>query len=240
MSYLLMYGGELSMAKNEAPSRRDRKMAARVSRRDACKLGLAAAVTAAGSDAFGGMGSPATGQRTDSTQKPMNNKVHVVVIGAGAFGGWTALYLLRGGARVTLLDTWGPGNSRASSVGETRVMRGAYGPNQPYTKLAARAMELWKDHEAQWKQKFFHPIGVLWMVEGDGEFERGSLPMLKNAGIPFDQLPASELSGRWKQINFEKVEWGIWEPHSGYLLARASTQAVVEHFISEGGEYRQG
>jgi glycine/D-amino acid oxidase-like deaminating enzyme len=63
--------------------------------------------------------------------------------------------------------------------------------------------------------------------------------MLKEAGIPFEQLPASELSKRWKQINIEKVEWGIWEPHSGYLLARASTQAVVEHFVAEGGEYRQ-
>jgi glycine/D-amino acid oxidase-like deaminating enzyme len=118
-------------------------------------------------------------------------------------------------------------------------MRGAYGPNQPYTKLAARAMELWKEHETRWKQNFFHRTGVLWMVEGDGEFERGSLPMLKDAGISFEQLSASDLALRWKQINFEKVEWGIWEPHSGYLLARASAQAVVEHFVAEGGEYRQ-
>src|SRR5262249_25101555 len=107
------------------------------------------------------------------------------------------------------------------------------------TKMAARAMELWQDHEAQWKQKFFYRIGVLWMVESDGEFERGSLSMLKDAGIPFEQLGAKELAQRWKQLNFEKVEWGIWEPCSGYLLARASTQAVVEHFLSEGGEYRQ-
>jgi glycine/D-amino acid oxidase-like deaminating enzyme len=104
--------------------------------------------------------------------------------------------------------------------------------------MAARAMELWKSHEAEWKQKFFHPIGVLWMVEGDGEFERGSLPMLKDAGIPFEQLPANEMARRWQQINFEKVEWGIWEPQSGYLLARASAQAVVEHYVAEGGEYR--
>jgi len=169
----------------------------------------------------------------------MSNKPHIAVVGAGAFGGWIALHLLRGGARVTLFDAWGPGNSRASSGGETRVMRGAYGPGQPYTRMAARALEHWKENETKWNQKFFHPIGVLWMVEGDGEFERGSLPMLKDAGIPFEQLPVSELSRRWKQINFDKVEWGIWEPQSGYLLARASTQAVVEHFVAEGGEYRQ-
>jgi glycine/D-amino acid oxidase-like deaminating enzyme len=151
---------------------------ARLSRRDACKLALAGLVTAGGIPKF------------------MDKKPHVAVIGAGAFGGWTALYLLRGGARVTLIDAWGPGNSRASSGGETRVMRGAYGPNQPYTKLTARAMELWTENEAGWKQKFFHRTGVLWMVEGDGDFERGSLPMLKDAGIPFDQLPAGEMTRR--------------------------------------------
>jgi glycine/D-amino acid oxidase-like deaminating enzyme len=105
--------------------------------------------------------------------------------------------------------------------------------------MAARAMELWQDHETHWKQQFFHRIGVLWMVESDGEFEQGSLPMLKDAGILFEQLEVKQLAQRWKQINFEKIEWGIWEPQSGYLLARASTQAVVEHFVAEGGEYRQ-
>lgn len=169
----------------------------------------------------------------------MMDRAHIAVIGAGAFGGWTALYLLRGGARVTLIDAWGPGNSRASSGGETRVMRGAYGPGQPYTKLAARAMHLWKEHEARWKRKFFFPIGVLWMTEGAGEFERGSIPVLKDAGISFEELPAREMQRRWPQINFDNIEWGIHEPHSGYLLARASARAVLEHFVAEGGEYRQ-
>jgi len=168
----------------------------------------------------------------------MPAKPHVAVIGAGAFGGWTALYLLRAGAQVTLVDAWGPGNSRSSSGGETRVIRGTYGPDQPYTKLAARALELWKENQSQWKRKFFFPIGVLWMVEGSGEFERGSLPLLKEAGIPFEELSTAEMARRWPQISFDQVEWGIYEPESGYL-ARASAQAVVEHFIAEGGEYRQ-
>ncbi len=169
----------------------------------------------------------------------MNSKLHVAVIGAGAFGGWTALHLLRSGARVTLLDAWGPGNSRASSGGETRVIRGAYGPDQPYTKLAARALELWKEHERQWHRKFFFPIGVLWMAERNDAFERGSLPLLKDAGICFEELSAKDLARRWPQINFQDIEWGIYEPQSGYLLARASTHAVVEAFVNEGGEYRQ-
>ena len=168
----------------------------------------------------------------------MTSKPHIAVIGAGAFGGWTALYLLRGGARVTLLDDWGPGNSRSSSGGETRIIRGAYGPDQPYTRLASRALDLWKQHEAQWKRKLFFPIGVLWMVAGDDTYERGSIPLLENAGIPFEQLTKNELIRRWPQIDFENVEWGIHESQSGYLLARASAQAVVEQFVGEGGDYR--
>jgi monomeric sarcosine oxidase len=169
----------------------------------------------------------------------MTSKPHIAVIGAGSFGGWTALYLLRAGARVTLLDAWGPGNSRASSGGETRIIRGAYGPDQPYTHMAARALELWKENESKWQQRFFFPIGVLWMVQSDGEYERGSLPLLKDAGIPFEELDQKELARRWPQISFEDVEWGIYEPHSGYVLARSSAQAVVEHFVAEGGIYRE-
>jgi glycine/D-amino acid oxidase-like deaminating enzyme len=169
----------------------------------------------------------------------MASQPHIAVIGAGAFGGWAALYMLRGGAQVTLVDAWGPGNSRASSGGETRIIRGAYGPDQPYTKLAARALEIWKEHESRWKRKFFFPIGVLWMAQGSGEFERGSLPLLKDAGIPFEQLATNEMARRWPQINFDQIAWGIYEPDSGYLLARSSAHAVVEHFIAEGGQYRQ-
>jgi len=164
---------------------------------------------------------------------------HIAVIGAGAFGGWTALYLQRRGARVTLLDAWGPGNSRASSGGETRVIRGVYGPDQPYTALAARAMQLWREHQKRWRRKFFFPAGVLWMADSAAEFERGSLPLLKEAGIPFEELTASQMTRRWPQINFERSAWGIFEPQSGYLLARASARAVVEHFLAEGGDYRQ-
>src|SRR2546428_13366338 len=93
----------------------------------------------------------------------MGSKSRIAVIGAGAFGGWTALYLLRRGARVTLLDAWGAGNDRASSSGETRVIRGTYGPTQPYTKMAARAMEFGGEHEKRRGPQLLHFIGGLGM-----------------------------------------------------------------------------
>jgi len=170
----------------------------------------------------------------------MKSKPHVAVIGAGAFGGWTALHLLESGARVTLLDAWGPGNSRASSGGETRVMRGTYGPNQPYTALAARALKLWQKYERQWKVQLLHRAGVLWMATGrDDDFESGSVEMLREAKIKFHELSSTTMKKRWPQINFDGIRWGIYEPECGYLEARASCQAVVDAFVAQGGTYRQ-
>jgi sarcosine oxidase len=167
-------------------------------------------------------------------------EAHVAVVGAGTFGGWTALHLLEGGARVTLLDAWGPGNSRASSGGETRVMRGTYGPDQPYTEMAARALKLWQKYERRWKRQFLHRTGVLWMASGrDDAFESGSVEMLRQAKIKFQELSTAQMKKRWPQINFEGIEWGIFEPECGYLDARASCQAVVEAFVAAGGRYRQ-
>jgi monomeric sarcosine oxidase len=170
----------------------------------------------------------------------VKTKTHTAVIGAGAFGGWTALYLLRRGAKVTLVDAWGPGNSRASSGGETRVIRGTYGPHQPYTKMAARATQLWKENEKRWKKKLIHQTGVLWMVTaGDDHFERESLPLLRDAGIAYQELSVQEMAAGWPQINLEGVHWGIYEPDGGFLTARIACQAVLDGFLAEGGEYRQ-
>ena len=167
-------------------------------------------------------------------------KPHIAVIGAGAFGGWTALFLLRRGAKVTLIDAWGPGNSRSSSGGETRIMRGTYGPRQLYTNMAARALRLWKEHETRWSRQFFHRTGVLWIATSENdEYERSSLPMLREAGIAYEELSAREVGKRWPQMNVEDVRWAIYESESGFLTARTACQAVVEGFLAEGGEYKQ-
>src|ERR1044071_802610 len=71
------------------------------------------------------------------------SKPRIVVIGAGALGGWTALQLRKLGAAVTLVDSWGAGNPRSSSGGETRVIRAVYGPDRVYTEMVRRSYELW-------------------------------------------------------------------------------------------------
>jgi glycine/D-amino acid oxidase-like deaminating enzyme len=119
-------------------------------------------------------------------------------------------------------------------------MRGAYGADQPYTQMAARAMQLWTKHERRWKRRFLHRTGVLWMASGkDDSFERGSLPVLRKAKIKYQELSIAQMKKRWPQINFEGVAWGLFEPECGYLEARASCQAVVDAFVDQGGKFQQ-
>jgi glycine/D-amino acid oxidase-like deaminating enzyme len=178
---------------------------------------------------------PESGER-QANAKPQQ---HVAVIGAGAFGGWTALHLLRRGAKVTLLDAWGPGNSRASSGGETRVIRATYGPDRIYVEMVARSLELWREAQEQWRKPLLHRSGALWMVGRKDDYERASMPLLKDAGIPFETLTPAEAARRFPQIQMEGVQWALYEPGAGYLMAREACQAVMEAVVREGGEYRQ-
>lgn len=170
---------------------------------------------------------------------PKPKQPHIVVVGAGAFGGWTALLLRRQGARVTLLDAWGPGNSRSSSGGETRVIRATYGPRAIYTHMAARSLVLWKEHEQRWQRRLYHAIGVLWLVESDEQYEKAALPILRDAQIPFEEWTGPEVSRRYPQINCDRVRWAIFEQDGGYLTARRACAAVLEGFLAEGGAYQQ-
>lgn len=162
----------------------------------------------------------------------------VTVVGAGAFGGWTALALLRRGCPVTLVDAWGPGHARASSGGETRVIRGVYGANRLYVELAVRAFALWREHERKAGQRLFHETGALWMVAGeDDTLERTSIPLLRDAGLPFTELTAADAAARYPQIAFDGVRWALLELAAGYLLARRACETVVDAFRAEGGTY---
>ena len=166
-------------------------------------------------------------------------KQHVAVIGAGAFGGWTALHLLRQGAQVTLLDSWGPGNSRASSGGETRIIRATYGPNRVYVQMVVRALALWREHEKRWNRPLYRQIGCLRMPGKDDRYEKAAVPLMREAGLTIEELTPKEAAARWPQMNFQGVPWVLYEKDAGFLTARRNCEAVVTGFVKEGGEYRQ-
>lgn len=162
----------------------------------------------------------------------------VAVIGAGVFGAWTAYFLRKSGVSVALLDAYGPANARASSGGESRIIRMGYGPDEIYTRSSARALPLWKElFEQVGQPQLFQPTGVLWIAQENEEYSRATVATLQKVGVHFDKMTTTRMLRCYPQIVFEEGEWGIYEPESGVLLARRAVQAVVEQAQKNGVEY---
>ena len=148
------------------------------------------------------LGAPRTLGAAAPRREHRAGATHVAVVGAGCFGGWTALMLLRAGARVTLLDAWGAGNSRSSSGDESRVIRSMYNGDPLYTDLVTRAFSLWREEEGRWGRPVYRRTGALWMFEGDDDFARRSVPVMRERGIAVDELTPAEAARRFPQIAF--------------------------------------
>jgi glycine/D-amino acid oxidase-like deaminating enzyme len=163
---------------------------------------------------------------------------HVVVVGAGAFGGWTALSLVRKGARVTLVDAWGPANSRASSGDDTRLIRGMYNGDPLYTDMVVRAFTLWREEEKAWGQTVLLRSGALYLFPHDDAFAQKSLPVMRARGLTVESLSTQEAATHFPQIGFDDVRVAYFEPDAGVLRARASCELVRDSVEREGGTYR--
>src|SRR5678816_4244017 len=128
--------------------------------------------------------------------EPAKNK-KIVVVGAGAFGGWTALHLLRNGYRVTMIDQFGPGNNQSSSGGETRIIRALYGNQQIYFDLTLRAIQLWKENEPLMGEKILHQNGlVVFVPQTTNNFVEASIPLYEIAGLVLEKVSATEAAKR--------------------------------------------
>jgi monomeric sarcosine oxidase len=167
------------------------------------------------------------------------NSYDVAVIGAGVFGAWTALCLRRAGRRVALVDSYGPGNARASSGGESRLIRMGYGADELYTRWSMSSLAMWKEFFAQVKKPLFHQTGILWIANEEDAQAQASRETLKRLDVRHEVLNRRELESRYPQIGFGEASWGMFEPESGVLLARRAAAAVVEAAISEGVDYFQ-
>ncbi|MGB8835886.1 MAG: FAD-dependent oxidoreductase, partial [Candidatus Acidiferrales bacterium] len=163
----------------------------------------------------------------------------VAVIGSGVFGAWTAYILQKSGSTVALLDAYGPANSRASSGGESRIIRMGYGPDDIYTRWSLRALPLWKQifTEAH-RPELFQKTGVLWIAHDQYQYAKDTLTALQNHKIPHERLSLLGLRKHYPQIAFDEDAWGIFEPESGVLLARRAVQTVVEQATKIGVEYK--
>jgi glycine/D-amino acid oxidase-like deaminating enzyme len=197
--------------------------------------------TVAAAHAGAALGRPAAAAQTRAP-------ADVIVVGAGAFGGWTAYYLRQLGARVRLVDAYGPGNSRATSGDETRGVRSSYGDRGVHAELwttwANRAIDRWAAFDADWgrqmKVRLFFSTGDFIFRAAPEAFTERTQEMWKQFRIPFEVANVEDIARDYPQFDLAKIGFALYDPRAGVVRARRACEVVAEAFRQSGGEVLMG
>jgi glycine/D-amino acid oxidase-like deaminating enzyme len=171
----------------------------------------------------------------------------VAVIGAGAFGGWTALHLRQRGVNVVMVDQFGPGNSRATSGDETRGVRSSYGDRSNgrlWMRWARRALGRWKEFDEEQRDhiggQLFFPTGDLICREEEELSTTRTREWWTAEGVRHEVVAVDEARKRWPVVNFDGITVVLFEPDAGVVRARRACEAVGFIFARTGGQVRIG
>jgi sarcosine oxidase len=162
--------------------------------------------------------------------------MHVVVVGAGVFGTWTAHHLIEAGAQVTLVDGYGPANSRSSSGDETRIVRCGYGEDAIYSEMARDSLLQWQalDERAPGRERLWHPCGVLWMAAGNDPYTDATRQTLERGRFTCEVLDRAALSRRYPEIDPGDLEVALLEPGCGIVMSRRAVQTLARELGDRG------
>lgn len=151
----------------------------------------------------------------------------VAVIGAGVFGAWCAAMLQRRGASVALIDAYGAAHARASSGGESRIIRLSYGGDALYSEMALESLAEWRALSARSAPPIYHEMGVLWVSRRDDAYMGKSLEWLAARGLAHRALDATALREAFPQMRFSDAESGFVEHGAGALMAARAVQTLL-------------
>jgi len=158
----------------------------------------------------------------------------LVVVGAGVIGTWIALTAAERGRGVLLLDAFGPGDPRASSGDESRIIRSSHGTESIYPVWARESRERWIRLGQETGEPVFVQSGVAWLAHRDNGFEADSEATLRSLGIPAERLTPDEAAARWP-VSPDGLAFVLFEPEAGVLRARAGVRAAAQRFEALGG-----
>src|SRR6266436_2342901 len=118
----------------------------------------------------------------------------VIVVGAGINGVTSAIELKKRGHKVILVDPGPLPHPLAASTDISKAVRAAYGPDEDYTALADRCIELWRKWNAKFGIELYHETGVLFVCQHrmqPGDFEYESCRILEKQGHRFEHVPST-------------------------------------------------
>jgi glycine/D-amino acid oxidase-like deaminating enzyme len=169
----------------------------------------------------------------------------IVVIGAGGWGSFTALNLRKMGAKVTLVDAYGPGNARSTSGDETRGVRSSYGDRpgeqgELWMLWAREAMKKWSAFDDEWGKELrlnlFHVTGDLIMRSEWDNFQLRTKVWWDKNKIPYQVLNPDDVRKAFPVISMDDITAVLYEPDAGVVRARRAAQAAAAAFEHLGGK----
>jgi glycine/D-amino acid oxidase-like deaminating enzyme len=213
-------------------------------RRDFLKVAGAGAGMAllGGASSVGGSGVPEL--RRVAAIRTTAASPDIVVVGAGTWGSWTALHLRKMGAKVTLVDSYGPGNSRSTSGDETRGVRSSYGDKsgqlgELWMLWARESIKRWIAFDDEWGKEFrlnvFHTTGDLIFRQEWDNFQLRTKVWWDKNKIPYQILKPEDVRKSFPVISIDDITAIIYEPDAGVVRARRSVQHVAAVFEKLGG-----
>ena len=194
------------------------------------------------------IGAAQAGALMSTAARQTRRPADVIVIGAGAFGGWTAFHLRRLGASVRLIDAYGPGNSRATSGDETRGVRSSYGDRgvraELWSRWANQAIDRWARFDEEWgrqmKVRLFFRTGDLIFRQAPETFTERTQEVWKKLSIPYEILKAEDVGRTYPVFNLSNVTFALYDARAGVVRARRACEVVAEAFRQSGGEVLMG
>jgi glycine/D-amino acid oxidase-like deaminating enzyme len=163
-----------------------------------------------------------------------------VIVGAGTFGASLAWTLARAGEEVVLVDQFEPGDRRATSGGESRLIRCGHGADELYTASARRARTLWRELEAETGEELLVEIGMAWFAQREDGWEAESERAMTAQGIPCRRLDPAEGATLFPSLGTDDLAFVLHEPEAGVLRAQRAVQALARQAVAHGAKLVRG
>ena len=167
----------------------------------------------------------------------MNNTSDVIIIGLGAMGSATSMFLSHNGIKVIGFDSYSPPHEFGSSLGHTRVIREAYHEGTTYVPIVQRAYEIWFEMNENSKVPIIDTYGGLLIGRKTGDIEN-ALKSANKYDIPIKKMTTDEISQKFSVLNPPKEYIGLLESRGGAVFVENSINHMLNTALNNGSIHK--
>jgi len=167
----------------------------------------------------------------------MNNTSDVIIIGLGAMGSATSMFLSHNGIKVIGFDSYSPPHEFGSSLGHTRVIREAYHEGTTYVPIVQRAYEIWFEMNENSKVPIIETYGGLLIGRKTGDIEN-ALKSANKYDIPIKKMTTDEISQKFSVLNPPKEYIGLLESRGGAVFVENSINHMLNTALNNGSIHK--